>query len=102
MRFLDALRLHYWQVIFRIAMSILAQVLNPELFWWMLPVTGGLMLAPWLSMLSGTTGVGYVLQRLGLLLTPGAVKTRNSGTTGSPSPAPCPTDAQTCPAACGQ
>lgn len=70
LRFLDALRLHYWQVIFGIAMSILAQVLNPELFWWMLPVTGGLMLAPWLSMLSGSTGVGYVLQRLGLLLTP--------------------------------
>lgn len=70
LRFVDALRLHYWKVIFGVAMSILAQVLNPELFWWMLPVNGGLVLAPWLSMFSGSVSAGMGLKKVGLLLTP--------------------------------
>ncbi len=68
--FLAALHLHIWQVVTGVAMSILASVLHPELFWWMLPVTGGLMLAPLLSMFSGSAGAGALLRRLGLLQTP--------------------------------
>lgn len=68
--FRAALHLHVWHVITGIAMSVLAHVLNPELFWWMLPVTGGLMLSPLLSMFSGSVLAGRILRRMGMLVTP--------------------------------
>ncbi|MDX9861535.1 MAG: glucans biosynthesis glucosyltransferase MdoH [Rhodospirillales bacterium] len=48
----------------------MAAFLAPGLFWWLLPITMPLLLAAPISVLTGRTGWGRTLQRLGLLLTP--------------------------------
>lgn len=48
----------------------LAWFLNTDLFWWLSPVTFGLILSIPLSRLSGSTGLASVLARFGILSTP--------------------------------
>lgn len=68
--FADAFRAHRWHVLVGGGMALLASQLNPDLFFWLLPITAGLILAAPLSWVSGSRRVGGLLQRLGLLRTP--------------------------------
>ncbi|TNE67307.1 MAG: glucans biosynthesis glucosyltransferase MdoH [Alphaproteobacteria bacterium] len=65
-----AIRAHRWHFLVGVGAAVLTWLLHPDLFLWMLPVTGGLMLSPVLSWLSGRRGPGAALRWLGVLRTP--------------------------------
>jgi membrane glycosyltransferase len=68
--FKAAMHLHFWHVTVGLTMTIIARDLNPDLFWWLLPVTGGLMAAPFLAMVSGSRPLGLALKKLRIFQTP--------------------------------
>lgn len=68
--FMAALRAHRWHTFVGFAASGTALYLHRDLFLWLLPVTAGLMLSAPLSWLSGRSGPGRALRRLGILRTP--------------------------------
>ncbi|MDT8398621.1 MAG: glucans biosynthesis glucosyltransferase MdoH [Pseudomonadales bacterium] len=68
--FSSALRMHKWHMLTGGAAAGLTWTLHPDLFFWMLPVTAGLMLSAVLSWLSGKRGPGQALRWLGILRTP--------------------------------
>ncbi|WP_417450132.1 glucans biosynthesis glucosyltransferase MdoH [Kordiimonas sp.] len=65
-----ALKAHRWHTFIGVAVAALTGFLHQDLFLWMLPVTGGLMLSAPLSWLSGRSDVGLRLRKLGILRTP--------------------------------
>ncbi|MFC3051454.1 glucans biosynthesis glucosyltransferase MdoH [Kordiimonas pumila] len=68
--FMAALHAHRWHMLIGLGAATITLFLHKDLFLWMLPVTGGLMLAPLLSWLSGRRDIGRLLRMLGLLRTP--------------------------------
>ncbi len=68
--FITALKAHRWHTVVGFAASGVAFYLHKDLFLWLLPVTGGLMLSAPLSWLSGRADVGLALRWLGILRTP--------------------------------
>jgi membrane glycosyltransferase len=66
----SAMRAHWMHTLAGVLLAAIAWLLNPELFFWLLPVAGGLALSIPLSWASGGTGVGSLLDRLGLLRAP--------------------------------
>lgn len=66
----DALRAHRLPVAVGIVLSVLAYLLNPDLFLWLLPVTLGLLLAPILSSISASIRLGRILSWFAILRTP--------------------------------
>jgi membrane glycosyltransferase len=68
--FMAALKAHRWHSFVGFAASGIAFYLHRDLFLWLLPVTGGLMLSAPLSWVSGRSGPGRMLRRLGILRTP--------------------------------
>ncbi|MEC9345180.1 MAG: glucans biosynthesis glucosyltransferase MdoH [Pseudomonadota bacterium] len=65
-----ATRAHTWQIVSGLAFAFVAFQLNPDLFYWLLPVSTGLVLAGVLEWASGSVRFGTGLRRLGLLVTP--------------------------------
>lgn len=63
-------RTHYGHTLFGIVIAIIAIMLSNELFLWLLPVTGGLMLSIPLSWLSGGIKKTRIVSMLGLLRAP--------------------------------
>ncbi|WP_262692843.1 glucans biosynthesis glucosyltransferase MdoH [Kordiimonas aestuarii] len=68
--FATALKAHRWHTVIGVVAAIVTFYLHKDLFLWMLPVTGGLMLAAPLSWVSGRSDVGLALRKIGLLRTP--------------------------------
>lgn len=68
--FQSALRAHYWHMFVGLGLAAISWAINPDLFWWTLPITGGLALAPITSWLSGSTTAGSILKALWILRTP--------------------------------
>lgn len=63
-----------WHCVAGIAWAIALWVWAPSFFWWMLPVTTGLVLAPLLTMVTSRLGFGQALKRAGIFLTPAEVE----------------------------
>lgn len=68
--FRAALRAHYAHMIVGLVLGAVSWAINPDLFLWTLPVTGGLALAPFTSAISGSTIAGSILRALWILRTP--------------------------------
>jgi membrane glycosyltransferase len=68
--FADALRAHRWHMTLGAALALIASQVNTDLFFWLLPLTAGLILAPFLSWLSASTAFGGMLGKLAILRTP--------------------------------
>lgn len=66
----EAARAHRGQMLFGVALALVAWLVNEPLFYWLLPITLGLTLAIPLSWVSGGTGRGKVFTSLGLLRAP--------------------------------
>jgi len=66
----EAARAHRGQMLFGVALALIAWILNEALFYWLLPITLGLVLAIPLSWISGGTGRGKLFASLGLLRAP--------------------------------
>ncbi len=66
----DVVRRHKWHMVLGIVSGLSAFMISTSLFLWMSPTILGLVLAIPLSWLSGQLGLGLVLKRLGLLMTP--------------------------------
>ena len=67
---LTAIRMHSWHMSIGVATAAYAWYLNKGLFYWLLPVTSGLMLSAILSWLSGMEWLGKLLGWFGILRTP--------------------------------
>ena len=65
-----ALRLHRWHMLIGFVTAGVTWYLHHDLFFWMLPVTGGLMISAILSWVSGKSGPGRFLRFIGALRTP--------------------------------
>ena len=65
-----AMRLHRWHMLLGFVTAGVTWYLHHDLFFWMLPVTGGLMVSAVLSWLSGKIGPGRFLRFFGVLRTP--------------------------------
>lgn len=65
-----AFRAHRGHMLFGAALALIAWVVNEPLFYWLLPITLGLVLSPLLSWISGGTGRGKLFAMLGLLRAP--------------------------------
>ncbi len=65
-----AVRAHFWHGIVGVALAVVAYFVNVAFFFWMLPVTLGLILAVPLSKLSGSAALGLALKRIAVLRTP--------------------------------
>ncbi|HCN99667.1 MAG TPA: hypothetical protein DIT31_05085 [Methylophaga sp.] len=63
-------RAHAGHTLFGIILAIIALLLSIELFYWLLPITGGLMLSIPLSWLSGGSRRSKLLKWLGILRAP--------------------------------
>ena len=63
-------RAHYGNTIFGAVMALIAFLLSIKLFYWLLPITAGLLLSIPLSWLSGSTKVARFLTFFGVLRTP--------------------------------
>ena len=61
---------HATQTIVGAVWALTAWHINPAFFWWISPITFGLLVSIPLSALLGYVGVGAALQRLGLFGTP--------------------------------
>ena len=68
--FATALRAHSWHMLLGVSAAILTYFLEHDLFYWLLPVTSGLMLSAVLSWVSGKRLPGRALQIIGILKTP--------------------------------
>ena len=68
--FSTALRTHSWHMILGIGGAVLTYFLQHDLFYWLLPVTCGLILSAVLSWVSGKRLPGKILQFIGILKTP--------------------------------
>ncbi|MES2625792.1 MAG: glucans biosynthesis glucosyltransferase MdoH [Pseudomonadota bacterium] len=68
--FTTALRTHIWHMLLGVSAAVLTYFLQHDLFYWLLPVTSGLMLSAVLSWVSGKRLPGRILQILGILKTP--------------------------------
>ena len=68
--FAGALRAHAWHFIFGLVLAAVTALINIGLFFWTLPVTAGLVLAPLLSWTSGMRSIGLALRRVAILRTP--------------------------------
>lgn len=66
----QAWRAHAWHFIAGLALAALTFTIEVGLFYWTLPVTAGLLLAPLLSWISGMRGLGLALKRVAILRTP--------------------------------
>jgi membrane glycosyltransferase len=66
----EALRYHGFATAFAAAWGLTVFWLNPNFFWWLLPVIAALLLAIPVSVLSSRSRVGRSAQTLGLFLTP--------------------------------
>ncbi|MEO1081183.1 MAG: glucans biosynthesis glucosyltransferase MdoH [Pseudomonadota bacterium] len=66
-----ALRAHWLHTLIGAVLAGVAWLLNPELAFWLLPITAGLVLSVPLSWASGGAGFGGFLSYLGLLRAPG-------------------------------
>ena len=66
-----ALRAHWVHTLVGVMLAGVAWLLNPELAFWLLPITAGLMLSVPLSWASGGAGFGGFLSWFGLLRAPG-------------------------------
>lgn len=66
----DAFALYRRQVMLGVVLAVLAFSIAPRLVLWMLPVIAGLVLAPWLVMVTSSPGLGLALRRFGLLSVP--------------------------------
>ncbi|QIB66716.1 glucans biosynthesis glucosyltransferase MdoH [Kineobactrum salinum] len=65
-----AFRAHRWHMLFGAALALLAWEMSEPLFYWLLPITLGLMLAVPLSWISGGSRRGRLFALLGLLRAP--------------------------------
>lgn len=65
-----AVRTHRGQMLFGVALALTAWAVNTALFYWLLPITLGLVLAAPLSWMSGGAGRGKIFASLGLLRAP--------------------------------
>ncbi|MES2603306.1 MAG: glucans biosynthesis glucosyltransferase MdoH [Pseudomonadota bacterium] len=65
-----ALNMHKWHMLLGFVAAVSTWYLNRGLFYWLLPVTTGLMLSAVLSWISGKPLPGKVLRVLGILRTP--------------------------------
>lgn len=65
-----AWRAHVWHFVAGLILAALTATIEFGLFLWTLPVTAGLLLAPFLSWVSGMRSVGMALKRVALLRTP--------------------------------
>ncbi|ODN66787.1 glucans biosynthesis glucosyltransferase MdoH [Methylophaga muralis] len=63
-------RAHIGHTIFGIILAVISLVLSKELFYWLLPITGGLMLSIPLSWISGGARRSKLIKWLGLLRAP--------------------------------
>jgi len=63
-------RTHHGNTIFGVAMALIAFLINLKLFYWLLPITAGLILSIPLSRLSSNTKIASFLAFLGVLRTP--------------------------------
>lgn len=70
----EAFRRHRFHTFFGIALSVYSWYLAPTLFWWLLPIAVGLVLAMPISVFSSRTKLGQRLQRWGLFLIPEEVQ----------------------------
>ncbi|MDA0703319.1 MAG: hypothetical protein O3A96_08805, partial [Proteobacteria bacterium] len=68
--FADAFRAHRWHMTLGATLALVASQVNIDLFFWLLPLTAGLILAPFLSWLSASTVLGGLLGKLAILRTP--------------------------------
>ncbi len=66
----EAWRIHWGHTLSGILLAVLFAWLAPPLLPWLVPVLAGMLLAVPLSRLSGSTGLGRALARMGLLCTP--------------------------------
>jgi membrane glycosyltransferase len=60
----------WWMVIAGLVLAAATLSYSPELFLWMLPIAGPLVIAPLLISLSGDPALGIALRRIGVLSTP--------------------------------
>ena len=65
-----ALKRHWHHMLTGIVVTIGLLYAAPQLLLWLSPVLAGLLLAPWLSRISGDPALGAALARWGLLTTP--------------------------------
>lgn len=72
--FRTALHAHRWHIVFGVVLAILSYWSKPALFYWLLPVTAGLVLAGLLSWMSDSVALGRLLKRLAVLRTPEETK----------------------------
>lgn len=68
------LRRHYRTTLFGVALTATALAISPVFAAWLAPATVGMILAPLLSILTGSERVGTALRRWGILLTPEEVR----------------------------
>jgi membrane glycosyltransferase len=68
--FTTALRTHSWHMLLGIGGAVLTWFMQHDLFYWLLPVTSGLILSAALSWVSGKRLPGRIMQFLGILGTP--------------------------------
>jgi membrane glycosyltransferase len=68
--FTTALRTHSWHMLLGISAAVLTWFMQHDLFYWLLPVTSGLILSAVLSWVSGKRLPGKIMQFLGILGTP--------------------------------
>ncbi|MEB2286235.1 MAG: glucans biosynthesis glucosyltransferase MdoH [Myxococcales bacterium] len=66
----DAIRAHGFDTLFASAWGALLYWLNPEYFWWVLPIIGALVLAIPVSVLASRVAAGARARDLGFFLTP--------------------------------
>ena len=66
----DAIRAHGFDSLFASAWGVALYLLNPDYFWWILPIIGALVLAIPVSVLASRVGAGDRARGAGLFLTP--------------------------------
>ncbi len=66
----DAIRAHGFDTLFASAWGVALYWLNPDYFWWVLPIIGALVLAIPVSVMASRVSTGERARELGLFLTP--------------------------------
>jgi membrane glycosyltransferase len=66
----DAIRAHGFDTLFASAWGVALYWLNPDYFWWVLPIIGALVLAIPVSVMASRVTAGERARELGLFLTP--------------------------------
>jgi membrane glycosyltransferase len=66
----DAIRAHGFDTLFASAWGVALYWLNPDYFWWVLPIIGALVLAIPVSVMASRVSAGDRARELGLFLTP--------------------------------